>query len=135
MSYRVTYHEEADGRVVLRYSGDAQMLVDACADEAKANREQFGRHSSAGMRRSMGLRRTMSIDPVVLMEIARQHGISDPFDPAVFAIAKGRDYSKFRCVEDKLLFKRAARVAPGAKIITLGVEKKDPTLSAAKTGF
>lgn len=120
MSYRISYHEETDGTMVLRYSGDVQNLVDACASEVRGNREQFGRTGPKN-----DFRRTMSLDPVVLMEIARKHGITDPFDPAVFEIAKGRDFSRFRCIDDKLLFKRGSAKAPGSKIITLGVEKKD----------
>lgn len=95
--------------MVLRYSGDAQSLIDACAKEATANRESPRRISSA----TAGMRRTMSLDPVVLMDIAQKHGVNY-FDPAVFEIAKDRDYSRFRCVEDKTLF-RSRR-----KIISLG---------------
>jgi len=47
------------------------------------------------------------------MGIAQKHGLNY-FDPAVFEIAKDRDYSKFRCVEDKRLF-RSRR-----KIVSLG---------------
>ena len=50
------------------------------------------------------MRKIMAIDKIVLMEVAKQNGLS-PFDPRVFEIMKGRDYSKFRTVDDKLLWK------------------------------
>ena len=103
MTYRVTYDEDAEGRSVLRYSGDVQGLVDACAKEAAANRETPKRITT----RSSNMRRTMALDPVVMMDICHKHGI--PYDDldAIFAVAKGRDYSRFRCVEDKTLFRKA----------------------------
>jgi len=102
MSYRITYHQDADGNDILRYSGDAQALVDACAAEARANREASIPLAKRGMRK------TMSLDPVVLMDIAHKHGLNY-FDPAVFEIAKDRDYSKFRTVEDKRYFRSRRR--------------------------
>ena len=111
MSYNITYHEESDGTVVLKYTGDVQLLVDACASEMRGHREQ-GKPKS-------DLRRTMSLDPVVMMQIAQENGL-DFYDPAVFDIASGRDYSRFRCIEDKLMWKTRARKAAGSKIITLG---------------
>lgn len=105
MSYRIKYEEDSQGNYILKYSGDVQNLVDACADEVKANREQRGRFAS----NQSDMRKMMSLDPVVLMEIARQHGISDPYDQAVFEIAKGRDYSRFRTKDDALYFKRASK--------------------------
>ena len=108
MSYKITATEDAEGRTILRYSGDAQSLVDACAEEVRARREH-GKFSA----RPSDMRKVMSLDPVVLMGIAQKHGLNY-FDPAVFEIAKDRDYSKFRCVDDKRLF-RSRR-----KIVSLG---------------
>lgn len=102
-SYRITYRQESDGTHVLQYSGDVQNLVDACADEARARREMV-RTTVPGSR----MRKMMSIDPLVLMQIAQQRGL-DYFDPAVFQIARGRDYSRFRTVDDKLFFKDRSR--------------------------
>jgi len=102
MSYRITYDEDADGNSILRYSGDAQGLVDACAEEARAAREH-GRFAQKG-----DMRKIMSLDPVVLMEVAKQRGMN-PFDPALFDVLKGRDYSKFRTVDDPLLWKRGGK--------------------------
>lgn len=99
MSYRIKYREEPDGTAVLEYSGDVQNLVDACADEARAKRE---------MKTRSHMRKMMSIDPVVLMQIAHEHGL-DYFDPQVFEIAKGRDYARFRTTDDKLYFKDRSR--------------------------
>jgi hypothetical protein len=99
MSYRITYDEDADGNSILRYSGDAQGLVDACAEEAR-NRREHGRFASD----KGEMRKILSLDPVVLMEVARQRGMN-PFDPALFDVFKGRDYSKFRTVDDPLLWK------------------------------
>ncbi len=97
MSHRITYRPNTDGSFTLVYKGDAQSLVDACAAEARAHRER-GRQVNGDMRR------VMSIDQVVLMDIAKKHGLS-PFDPRVFEIAKGRDYSKFRTVDDRRYFR------------------------------
>lgn len=102
MSYRITASEDAEGRTILRYSGDAQNLVDACAARARAHREH-GKFAP-----SQDMRKVMSIDPVVMMEIARLHGLAYN-DPAIFQIAKGRDYARFRCVDDPLLWKNAGR--------------------------
>ena len=102
MSYRIKYREDADGNPILQYSGDAQALVDACAEEVRARRE----HGTS--RRPADIRKVMSLDPVVLMDIAQKNGLSY-FDPAVFEIAKDRDYSKFRCVDDKRLFRSRRR--------------------------
>jgi len=101
--YRIRYKEDAEGNSILEYSGDLQGLVDACADEARARRE-------AGTQRkgSFGMRKMMSIDPLVLMQIAQERGL-DYFDPAVFEIAKGRDFSRFRTADDKLYFKDRSR--------------------------
>lgn len=98
MTYKVDVKQEADGTLVMRYSGDAQYLVDACAHEARGNREAGGHRAMPDMRKIMRL------DPVVLMDIAHRHGL-DYYDPQVFEIAKGRDYSKFRTVNDRLLFR------------------------------
>lgn len=105
MSYRITYHEEADGTVHLRYHGDAQGLVDACAAEARGQREAPRPISDA----RANMRKTMSLDPVVMMQIAIERGI--PFDdlPAIFKVARDRDYSKFRCVDDARLFRGSGR--------------------------
>lgn len=102
MSYRITYREDADGNSILQYSGDVQNLVDACADEARARREM------PRMKRGSHMRKVLSINPIVLMQIAQEKGL-DYFDPAVFDIAMGRDYSRFRTVDDKLLFKDRTR--------------------------
>ena len=99
--YRITYKEDAEGNSILQYNGDLQSLVDACADEARARREM-------GRKRGSHMRKVLSIDPIVLMQIAQEKGL-DYFDPAVFDIAMGRDYSRFRTVEDKLLFKDRTR--------------------------
>lgn len=61
-----------------------------------------------GRKRGSHMRKVLSIDPIVLMQIAQEKGL-DYFDPAVFDIAMGRDYSRFRTVEDKLLFKDRSR--------------------------
>lgn len=102
MSYRITVTDDSDGRTVLRYSGDAQNLVDACAARARAHREEGHFAPKADMRK------VLSLDPVVMMQIAHQHGLAYN-DPAIFQIAKGRDYAKFRCVDDKLLWKSAGK--------------------------
>lgn len=104
MTYRVTYHEDSEGRSILRYSGDVQGLVDACAKEAADNRHNRKPIST----RTSNMRRTISLDPVVMMDICHKHGI--PYDDleAIFAVAKDRDYSRFRCVDDKTLFRKAA---------------------------
>lgn len=102
MSYRITVTDEADERTVMRYSGDAQNLVDACAARARAHREE-GRFAPG-----RDVRKIMSLDPIVMMQIAHQHGLAYN-DPAIFQIAKGRDYAKFRCVDDTLLWKSAGK--------------------------
>lgn len=99
MSYRIRYHEDSEGHTVLQYSGDAQHLVDACAQQVRAQREAPKR----------SFKQMMSLDPVVLMDIAHKHGIPY-YDPAVFEIAKDRDYSRFRCAEDKRYFKSRRRI-------------------------
>ena len=101
--YRVRYKEDAEGNSILEYSGDLQNLVDACADEARARREM-----GSVRQRGMGMRKMMSIDPIVLMQIAQENGL-DYFDPGVFEIAKGRDFSRFRTADDKLYFKDRSR--------------------------
>ena len=106
MSYKISYSEDASGNAVLRYSGDAQGLVDHCADYARAHRENGGVKNANGL--GVGARKVLSLDPVVMMEIAHKHGL-DYFDPAIYDIAMGRDYSKFRCIDDKLRFKTAGR--------------------------
>lgn len=108
MSYRITYDEDSEGRPILRYHGDVQTLVDACADEARGRREQGTKND---------LRRTLSLDPVVMMQIALENGL-DFFDPAVFDIASGRDYSRFRCIDDKRMWKH--RSSQVGKIISIG---------------
>jgi hypothetical protein len=100
--YRIRYKTDADGNDILEYSGDVQSLVDACADEARARREM------PTMKPGSHMRKMMSIDPIVLMQIAQEHGLSY-FDPAVFEIARGRDYSRFRTVDDKIFFKDRSR--------------------------
>lgn len=125
MSYRITYDEDASGNMILRYSGDVQGLVDACAAEAREYREHYGRFGA----NKKDFRPTLSLDPVVAMEIMRQHGIEDPFDPRIFEIASGRDYSKFRRIDDKLMWQTRARNS--GRIITLGVEKKDAARKVA----
>lgn len=99
MSYRITYNEDSDGNAILRYHGDAQDLVDHCADYARDHRE-MGRFAA----NKPDMRKVMSVDPVVMMDICHKHGL-DYFDPGVYEILKGRDYSKFRCVDDGLLWK------------------------------
>ena len=121
MSYRITYSEDATGQITLRYSGDVQGLVDACAQEARAHREHYGRFGA----NKKDFRPTLSLDPVVAMMIMKEHGIEDPFDPRIFEIASGRDYSKFRRIDDALMWKTRARNS--GRIITTGVEKKDPS--------
>ncbi len=96
MSYRTTYHEEADGTMVLKYHGDAQAIVDNCAAEAREQREN--------PKFAPKYRKLMSVDPVVLMDVAQKAGLN-VFDPAVFEILRGRDYSKFRVANDKRLWK------------------------------
>lgn len=110
MSYRITYHEDADGNSILRYSGDVQGLVDACAKEATANRMNRKSLSSA----TSNMRRTLSLDPVVLMSICHKHGIPYWDLDAIFKVARDRDYSKFRTVDDKRYFSRS-----GATIISV----------------
>lgn len=102
MSYRITATEDSEGRTILRYSGDAQGLVDACAARARAHREH-GRFAPKG-----DIRKVLSLDPVVMMQIAHEHGLQYN-DPAIFQIAKDRDYAKFRCVDDPLLWKGAGK--------------------------
>lgn len=97
MGYRITYHEDATGHTVLKYSGDAQDIVDQAAAEAREHREH-GRHAGISE-----FRKVMELDPIVMMEVARIHGL-DPYDSKVVDIMMGRDYSKFRCVDDKRLF-------------------------------
>lgn len=100
MSYSITATEDAEGRTILRYRGDAQALVDACADEARGWRER-----GVFAPRLANRRKIMSLDPVVAMEIARAHGIPYSNLDAIFKIAHGRDYSRFRCVDDTRLWK------------------------------
>ncbi len=101
--YKIKYHEDAEGRTVLQYTGDAQAIVDAAAAEAREHREH-GRFSGRSE-----FRKVLELDPIVMMQIAQQNGL-DYFDPKVMEIAMGRDYSKFRCVDDPLLFKRRRNV-------------------------
>lgn len=101
--YRIRYKQDSEGNDILEYSGDLQNLVDACADEARARRE-MGNQRKGGF----SMRKMMSIDPIVLMQIAQANGL-DYFDPAVFEIAKGRDFSRFRTADDKLYFKDRSR--------------------------
>lgn len=102
--YRITYHEQ-DDKIILRYQGDAQALVDACAKEARANRERPKPVSA----KNAGMRRMMALDPVVMMSIAHEHGIPYWDLDAIFKIAHDRDYSKFRCVDDKRFFQNSGR--------------------------
>ena len=99
MSYKITATEDSDGRTVLRYHGDAQAIVDAAAAEAREHREH-GRFSGRS-----DFRKIMELDMVVMMDVARSHGLSY-FDPKIAEIMMGRDYSKFRCVDDPLLWKK-----------------------------
>ncbi len=110
MSYRITYHEDADGNSILRYSGDVQGLVDACAKEVRGNRENRKPIST----RTANMRRTMSLDPVVMMSICHEHRIPYWDLDAIFKVARDRDYSKFRTVDDKRYFSRR-----GATIISV----------------
>lgn len=105
--YNITYHEDASGNTVLKYSGDAQAIVDAAAAEARGHREH-GRFSGRSE-----FRKVLELDPIAMMEVARQHNLS-PYDSKVVEIMMGRDYSKFRCVDDPLLWKGKRNV----KIIT-----------------
>lgn len=100
MSYKITYHERSDGTSVLQYSGDAQGLVDHCAEYARAYREHGVPN---GMQ--IGARKMLSIDPVVAMDVAQKRGM-DFFNPDLWNIFKDRDYSKFRCIDDKRYFRR-----------------------------
>lgn len=102
MSYRITYTEDADGNSILRYHGDAQNLVDACAAEMRDNEAQRGRPLK-------NMRKIMSLDPVVLMDVARQQGITDYFNPDLFDLLKDRDYSRFRTVNDRRLWKQGSK--------------------------
>ena len=101
---RITYSEDAEGRVILKYSGDAQSIVDACAEAARETRELRPRRGVANMRK------IMSVHPHVAMEIAHRHGL-DYYDPAIFEYLKDRDYSRFRTVDDKRLFRTKNRVS------------------------
>lgn len=102
--YKITYHEDAmTGNMVLKYSGDAQAIVDAAAAEARGHREH-GRFSGRSE-----FRKVMELDPIVMMEVARQNNLSY-YDKKVVEIMMGRDYSKFRCVDDPLLFKSRRNV-------------------------
>ena len=99
MSYKIKYHERPDGTMVLQYSGDAQSLVDHCADYVRAN-QQAGQ--SDLMRRPF--RKKLSIDPVVALHEAQKRGM-DPFDPDLWKVFKDRDFAKFRTDEDKRYFR------------------------------
>ena len=104
-SYRISYDEDADGHPILKYTGDAQGLVDACAKEARARRENPKPISDT----SSNMRKMISLDPVVAMEIARVHGIPYWDMAAIFKVARGRDYSRFRCVDDARYFGRRGK--------------------------
>jgi len=99
--HKITYHEESDGTLVLKYSGDVQNLVDACAEAARGQRESPRPISDA----RMNMRKTMSLDPVVMMHIANTHGIPYSDMEAIFKVARSRDYSRFRCMDDKTFFR------------------------------
>lgn len=103
MSYDISVDVEADGRTVIKYSGDASAIVEAAAAEARGHREH-GRFSGRSE-----FRKVLELDPIVMMEVARIHGL-DPYDSKVVEIMMGRDYSKFRCVDDPLLFSRRRNV-------------------------
>lgn len=100
--YRITYDEDGDGRSILKYSGDMQGLVDACAKEARARREVRKPISD----KSSNMRKMLSLHPLVAMKIAHEHGIPYWDMDAIFKVASGRDYSKLRTVEDKRYFSR-----------------------------
>ena len=104
MSYKIRYHERADGTSVLQYTGDAQDLVDHCADYARQFRE--GERHQNGM--GIGARKVLSIDPVVAMDVAQKRGM-DFFNPDLWKEFYDRDYAKFRCIDDKRLFQNGKR--------------------------
>lgn len=97
MSYTITPKMDSDGNLHLQYRGDAQAVVDHCADFARGMRE---RSTTAMPKR----RKIMSVPPEVMMKVAIEHGIPFHNTSAIWEILKGRDYSKFRCVDDGLLF-------------------------------
>lgn len=105
MSYRITYDEAQDGTMILKYSGDAQTLVDACAREARGWRESPKKVTAA----TAGMRKMMSLDPVVMMQIARERGIPHSDIDAIFKAARDRNYSRFRCVDDARYFGRRGK--------------------------
>ena len=104
MSYRITVKEGPDGHGVIQYSGDAQGLVDHCAEYARSFREGERRMNGMGI----GARKVLSIEPVVAMDVAQKRGM-DYYKPDLWKEFYGRDYSKFRCVDDKSLFGRRGR--------------------------
>lgn len=97
MSYTITPKMDADGTLHLQYHGDAQTLVDHCADFARGMRER-------PTTRMPNRRKIMSVPPEVMMKVAIENGIDFHNTAAIWKILKGRDYSKFRCVDDGLLF-------------------------------
>ena len=104
MSYKITLKENSDGTAVLQYSGDAQGLVDHCAEYARSYRE--GRRQD-GL--GIGARKVLSIDPVVAIDVAQKRGM-DYFNPDLWKEFYSRDYSRFRCIDDKRLFKTRRRI-------------------------
>lgn len=104
MSYKIELKENSDGTAVLKYSGDAQGLVDHCAEYARSYREGERRMDGLGI----GARKVLSIDPVVAMDVAQKRGM-DYFNPDLWREFYSRDYAKFRCIEDKRLFGRRNR--------------------------
>lgn len=101
MSYTIKATQNGDGSVTLKYHGDAQGLVDHCADYARSYREGERKQNGWGI----GARKVLSIDPIVAMEVARQRGM-DYFNPDLWKEFMHRDYSKFRCIDDKRMFTR-----------------------------
>jgi hypothetical protein len=49
-----------------------------------------------------------------MMTIAHEHGIPYSDVDAIFKAARHRDYARFRCVDDKLLFRDRTRKIFGA---------------------
>ncbi len=107
--YKITWDRDSNGNDVLRYTGDAQGIVDHCADYARDLRDHGQPKDN-----ELGLRKVMSVDPVVMMEICRQTGM-DYFNPDLINVLKGRDYSRFHCSNDKRYYKSSR-----SKIVSLG---------------
>ena len=101
---RTSLHAEADGTLVLRYQGDAQHLVDHCAEAAREDRE----------RRDMKVhsrRRLLSLPREVIYKIALDQGQRlDNIDmERVWKEAMSRDYSKFRTMDSGKPYRQRRR--------------------------